>query len=78
MIPAAILAVALILLGFYVERRFARPSLDPITANARKRMLPVIQSHGHADFTCDRCAAANECDYAFDPYNTNGDCLAEK
>ena len=30
------------------------------------------------EFSCDRCSASRTCDYAFDPYNTNGDCLAEK
>lgn len=34
--------------------------------------------------TCDNCLAngehegEEECPYAFDPYNTNGDCLGEK
>lgn len=30
------------------------------------------------DFTCDRCRSKYECEFVFDPYNTNGDCLAEK
>lgn len=29
-------------------------------------------------FTCDDCASAPECEFVFDPYNTDGDCLAEK
>lgn len=29
-------------------------------------------------FTCDDCPAKNTCDFAFDLYNTDGDCLAEK
>lgn len=29
-------------------------------------------------FTCDDCRAQKTCDWAFDPYNTDGDCLAEK
>jgi hypothetical protein len=28
--------------------------------------------------TCTRCPMAPKCKYAFDPYNSNGDCLAEK
>lgn len=28
--------------------------------------------------TCVKCLARKTCQYAFDPYNTNGDCLAEK
>jgi hypothetical protein len=29
-------------------------------------------------FTCDDCQAKRTCPYVFDPYNTDGDCLAEK
>lgn len=29
-------------------------------------------------FGCDDCGAVNACEYAFDPYNMDGDCLAEK
>ncbi len=78
MITFVAIAALAILFGFWLEGLLALHPLDPRVAETRKRSLPVIQSHGHASFTCDRCSAANECDYAFDPYNTNGDCLAEK
>ena len=29
-------------------------------------------------FTCKDCPARFTCEWAFDPYNTEGDCLAEK
>ena len=29
-------------------------------------------------FTCDNCRQRNKCEFVFDTYNTNGDCLAEK
>lgn len=29
-------------------------------------------------FTCDDCADKDVCDWAWDLYNTNGDCLATK
>lgn len=29
-------------------------------------------------FTCDDCPARYKCKLSFDPYNTHGDCLAEK
>ncbi|MEN6550163.1 MAG: hypothetical protein ABFE07_29315 [Armatimonadia bacterium] len=32
----------------------------------------------HQDYTCSRCGAEAECEYAYDLYNTSGDCLAEK
>jgi len=31
-----------------------------------------------SDFTCLGCKYKETCGYAFDPYNTNGDCLANK
>lgn len=30
------------------------------------------------DFTCDGCEYAPKCEYAYDPYNTDGDCLDSK
>lgn len=30
------------------------------------------------EFTCSNCLAKFDCTYAFDPYCTDGDCLAEK
>lgn len=29
------------------------------------------------EFTCDGCSEAPVCEFAFDPYNADGDCLAE-
>jgi hypothetical protein len=29
-------------------------------------------------FGCDECGAARHCEFAYDPYNIDGDCLAEK
>lgn len=29
-------------------------------------------------FTCDGCLLRHTCEFAFDAYNTNEDCLAEK
>ena len=30
------------------------------------------------DFECDYCCSNEKCEYAFDAYNTNGDCLGIK
>lgn len=30
------------------------------------------------EFTCNKCPAADDCAFAWDLYNTNGDCLADK
>ncbi len=37
-----------------------------------KKKIPI------ENFTCYGCAMVKECKYAFDLYNTQGDCLAEK
>lgn len=38
----------------------------------------IVEDFCIEEFTCDECGAAPTCPYAFDPYNTDGDCLAEK
>jgi hypothetical protein len=39
----------------------------------------IILKFNYIDkFTCDECPFKTTCEYVFDPYNTNGDCLAEK
>lgn len=38
----------------------------------------MVELTGIQSFTCDDCPAKLSCNYAFDAYNTNGDCLAEK
>lgn len=35
-------------------------------------------SFGIDKFTCDECPARYTCEWAFDPYNTDDDCLAAK
>jgi hypothetical protein len=34
--------------------------------------------HLDINFTCDDCTADDKCKFAFNLYNTNGDCLAAK
>lgn len=38
----------------------------------------VVEVWGIKKFTCDDCPAKRTCEFAFDTYNTDGDCLAEK
>lgn len=38
----------------------------------------VAQGWEIDEFTCDKCSDRYDCEYAFDMYNTNGDCLANK
>ena len=40
--------------------------------------LIVVDDRSKVKFTCDECTSNRTCAYAFDGYNTDGDCLAEK
>lgn len=46
----------------------------------RKQAVEWLQAHGipFRYLTCDKCPSRRECEYVYDPYNTDGDCLAEK
>ncbi|MBR2118480.1 MAG: hypothetical protein IJ935_07380 [Afipia sp.] len=49
------------------------------SAEELARRRSVVASDFDIDaFTCDDCPAKPTCEWAFDPYNTGGDCLAEK
>ena len=63
--------------GYYkVPRTYAELFYDRLT------MVGTIEAERvfsvFPDITCDHCARASICQWAFDPYNTNGDCLDEK
>lgn len=32
----------------------------------------------HDEYTCSKCKWDSECEFAYDPYNTGGDCLQDK
>ncbi len=38
--------------------------------------IPLVG--GDVSFTCDDCGGTAVCDWVYDLYNTDGDCLAEK
>lgn len=52
------------------ERRTDRQLID--------RRKAAVEAFDIAKFTCDDCRDRWTCDWSFDPYNTDGDCLAEK
>lgn len=61
--------------GFYkVPRTFLEMEA------ARRQGLQQLADFGLEDktLTCDECACFAVCPWAFDLYNTDGDCLAEK
>lgn len=57
---------------------------EPLTPEAlaedRARMVAIYEAEGIeiSTFTCDDCGMRFTCGLAFDAYNTDGDCLAEK
>lgn len=49
-------------------------------AQMRAETEEQLRSYGYTDivFTCSTCVYAPTCEYAYDGYNTNGDCLQDK
>jgi len=47
-------------------------------ARARDNAVQLMLVPVDTVFTCDGCSHAPLCEYAFDAYNTDGDCLASK
>lgn len=43
-----------------------------------RRRLSALHTFDIDKFTCDACPERWTCDWSFDAYNTDGDCLAEK
>lgn len=50
----------------------------PAAKLAEMRAFVVEQDGVREGFTCDTCTQKSTCVFAFDAYNTNGDCLAAK
>lgn len=44
----------------------------------QNNVLNPAEKAPHGYFTCDTCGIAHKCEYSFDLYNTDGDCLGEK
>ena len=43
-------------------------------------MIEYLRKHGirYRYITCDKCELRSKCPFAYDPYNTDGDCLLTK
>ena len=52
---------------------FSRTLKDILAANRECGLDEPVEK-----YTCFHCAQWQHCGFAFDGYNTNGDCLAEK
>lgn len=54
------------------------PAKSDFELRALRTQLIEEYGVGEINFTCDDCPAKRVCQFAFDLYNTDGDCLAEK
>jgi MoaA/NifB/PqqE/SkfB family radical SAM enzyme len=54
------------------------PSAQELRPEVQKARDEVAALFEIDKFTCDDCPRKNECMWAFDAYNTDGDCLADK
>lgn len=59
-----------------VEEIISPPLYTP--AQLVELRAATVKEVGEREFTCDTCAWASHCEFAFDGYNTDGDCLAGK
>lgn len=48
------------------------------TAELRRLAIEEMGEPPRGEFTCDNCGAKYHCEYVFDWYNIDGDCIAEK
>lgn len=62
----------------------AKPHTDEDIAREKADLLREFPHHvidgdpTKQVYTCEDCGARHTCPFSMDPYNTNGDCLAEK
>ncbi len=61
---------------FYKKVFTANHDADELLTRKRRALLALADVEQH--FTCDDCKDKRKCPFAFDAYNTGGDCLAVK
>lgn len=61
-----------------ITRKAPLSETDLAADRARIVAIYAEQGMGIDAFTCDDCGARYTCTLAFDAYNTDGDCIAEK
>jgi hypothetical protein len=54
------------------------PRTEDELAALRRMSTEHLEEGAPETFTCDDCGARYKCTFAFDWYNTDGDCIAEK
>jgi len=61
-----------------IEAASAREAGQKIKDQGLLHFKESILSFDSRNYTCDDCEDRNTCEFAYDSYNTNGDCLALK
>lgn len=61
-----------------IEATSAREAGQMIKDQGLLHFKESILSFDSRNYTCDDCTDADQCEFAYDSYNTNGDCLALK
>ena len=61
------------------KRKLTEIDMDELE-KLRKQCVEYLRKHRirYRYITCDFCSLKNKCEYAYDPYNIDGDCLAIK
>jgi hypothetical protein len=62
--------------GAYLEPEEVPGSSIPVATE--DEYMAAMMDRPKEDFTCHGCGLVNNCRYAWDLYNTDGDCLADK
>lgn len=60
------------------ENKWVREPIAQEQLDAERARSVAFSGEPDGGFTCDACTFAPRCVLAFDGWNTNGDCLAEK
>lgn len=60
-----------------LRERILREFKEGMDAHLKEQGVDEEWEHS-AHYTCDDCPIVLKCQFAFDQYNTNGDCLASK
>jgi hypothetical protein len=51
---------------------------EKLSKETAQRVRVSLRMADDREITCETCASNDVCSLAFDPYNTDGDCLAMK
>ncbi len=65
-------------MALFTKEQLAARREAAILDLARVHKHPVERVRKNVKFTCDGCVNPEDCEWSYDSYNTNGDCLYVK